>query len=172
MDTNLEPKNTNRHNPRLVAGIILILIGAVNLLQRWLNIDSYVTLLLGIGMLILGSATHKRGWIIPGGVLTGIGLGIVISEGPWHIAGLDESGLFLLCFAVGWFLITALSALFTDCTQWWALIPGGIMALIGGSILVTNGAVRWEDLNLVYAAILISIGLFLLIYKGRTKKKD
>ena len=172
MDTNLEPKSTNHHNPRLVAGIILIIIGAVALVQRWLDIGSYVTLLLGIGMLVLGSATHKRGWIIPGGVLTGIGLGIAISEGPWHIAGLDESGLFLLCFAVGWFLITALSALFTDCTMWWALIPGGIMVVLGITMVVTRGNVRWEDLNLVYAAILIIVGVTLLATRGRAKKSD
>ena len=172
MDTNLEPKNTNRHNPRLVAGIILILIGTVNLLQRWLDIGSYVTLLLGIGMLVLGSATHKRGWIIPGGVLTGIGLGIAISEGPWRIPGLDHSGLFLLCFAVGWFLITALSALFTDCTMWWALIPGGIMAVLGITMLVTRGNVRGEDLNLLFAAILMVIGVTLIATRGRVKKSN
>jgi len=172
MDTNLEPKSTNRHNPRLIAGIILILIGVVNLLQRWVNIDNYITLLLGIGMLTLGSVLHRGGWLIPGGVLTGIGLGILVTEGPWSIPGLDHSGLFLLCFAVGWFLITALSALFTTCTLWWALIPGGIMAVLGIIMLATRGNVRWEDLNLVFAAILITIGVTLLSSKSRAKKSD
>ena len=46
------------------------------------------------------------------------------------------------------------------------------MALIGESILVTNGAVRWLDLNLVYAGFLIAIGLFLILYKGRTRKNE
>jgi uncharacterized membrane protein SirB2 len=72
---------------------------------------------------------------------------------------------------MGWFLITLLTALFT-CTQWWALIPGGIMALIGSGILLTNGALRWMDLNLLYAAILIVIGLILLVYRGRPKQND
>jgi cytochrome c oxidase subunit IV len=92
-------------------------------------------------------------------------------EGRWFFPLADQNGVFLICFAFGWFLITVLTALFT-CTQWWALIPGGIMALIGGGILVTNGTVRWEDLNLVYAVILISIGLVLLAYKGRAKKNE
>jgi uncharacterized membrane protein HdeD (DUF308 family) len=118
-----------------------------------------------------GSVSHRTGWIIPGGVLTGIGLGILAMEGPWQFPVADQNGVFLLCFAFGWFLITILTALFT-CTQWWALIPGGIMALIGGSILVTNGAVHLEDLNLVYAIILIAIGLILVIYKGRVKKNE
>ncbi len=46
------------------------------------------------------------------------------------------------------------------------------MALIGGGILVTNGAFPWIDLNLVYAVILIVIGLVLLVYWGRAKKSD
>ena len=171
MDTNLEKKINRRQNHRIVGGVILILFGLATLLQRWFNIGNYVVLLLGLGMLVWGAVSRRTGWIIPGGVLTGIGLGILVSEGPWHFPAAGQNGIFLLCFAFGWFLITLLTALFT-CTQWWALIPGGIMAVIGGSILVTNGAVPWEDLNLVYAVILISIGLVLLVYKGRAKKNE
>ena len=170
MDTNLEPKPTRRHNGRLVAGTILIVIGAVTLLQSWLDIGNYITLLLGVGMLILGCATRRGGWIIPGGVLTGIGLGILVSEGPWHFPGMEQNGVFLLCFAFGWFLITALTYAFTNCTQWWALIPGGIMAVIGAILVVTHGNIRWENLNMVYAVILITVGLVLLFSRGRSKK--
>jgi hypothetical protein len=46
------------------------------------------------------------------------------------------------------------------------------MALIGGAILVTNGAFHWLDLNLVYAAILIVIGLVLLVFRGRPGKNN
>jgi uncharacterized membrane protein HdeD (DUF308 family) len=122
-------------------------------------------------MLGWGSVSRRTGWIIPGGVLTGIGLGILAMEGPWRLPIENQNGLFLLCFALGWFLITILTAVFT-CTQWWALIPGGIMALIGGTILVTNGAVRWLDLNLVYALILIVVGLILLVTRTRSRKND
>ena len=165
--------NCNRphHNRRIVAGVILVLFGAATLLQRWLDIGNYIVLLLGLGMLVWGSVSHRTGWIIPGGVLTGIGLGILAMQGPWQFPAADQSALFLLCFALGWFLITFLSGLFT-CTQWWALIPGGIMALIGGAQLVTNGALRWMDLNLIYAVVLIVIGLILLVYRGRPKKND
>ena len=171
MDPVLEKKNNKRHSPRIVAGIILILFGGATLLQRWFDIGNAIVLLLGMSMLAWGSISHKTGLIIPGGVLTGIGLGILAMQGPWQFPAVDQNGVFLLCFALGWFLITFLTALFT-CTQWWALIPGGIMALIGGSILVTNGAIGWLDLNLVYAVILIVTGLILLVYRGRAKKND
>lgn len=166
-----EKKIHRRHNGRIAAGVILIVFGAAALLQRWLNIGNYIVLLLGLGMLVWGSLSHRSGWIIPGGVLTGIGMGILAMQGPWQIPVAVQSGVFLLCFSLGWFLITFLTALFT-CTQWWALIPGSIMALIGGAILVTNGAFHWLDLNLVYAAILIVIGLVLLVFRGRPGKNN
>jgi hypothetical protein len=169
MEPVLEQKINTRRNHRLAAGAILILFGAATLLQRWFDIGNYFILLLGLAMLVWGSISHRTGWIIPGGVLTGIGLGILVSEGPWHFPAADQNGVFLVCFAFGWFLITLLTAVFT-CTQWWALIPGGIMALIGGSILVTHGAIHWQDLNLVYAAVLIAVGLVLVVYRGRPKK--
>jgi len=171
MDTTFEKKINNRRSHRIVGGVILILFGMATLLQRWFDIGNYVVLLLGLGMLGWGSVSRRTGWIIPGGVLTGIGLGILAMEGPWRLPIENQNGLFLLCFALGWFLITILTAVFT-CTQWWALIPGGIMALIGGTILVTNGAVRWLDLNLVYALILIVVGLILLVTRGRSGKND
>ncbi len=167
----VEKKIDSRRSHRAVAGIILIVFGAASLLQHWLKIGNYITLLLGIGMLVWGSVSRRTGWIIPGGVLTGIGLGIMAMEGRWLFPHFDQNGVFLICFAFGWFLITLLSGLFT-CTQWWALIPGGIMTVIGGSILAANGAVRWEDLNLIYAVILMSVGLILLAYGGRSKKNE
>jgi hypothetical protein len=170
MESNPE-KKPNFHPNRLIAGVILILAGLTVLLQRWFDISMYAVLLLGIGMLVWGSFSHLKGWIIPGGVLTGIGLGILAMEGPWHFPAELQSGIFLLCFAFGWFLIALLTALFT-CFQWWALIPGGIMAVIGGSILVTNGAVNWENLNLFYAGILICVGLFILVFRSRPRKDE
>jgi hypothetical protein len=171
MDTNLEKKINNRRSHRIAGGVILILFGMATLLQRWFGIGNYVVLLLGLGMLGWGSVSRRTGWIIPGGVLSGIGLGILAMEGPWRLPIENQNGLFLLCFALGWFMITILTAIFT-CTQWWALIPGGIMALIGASILVTHGALRWMDLNLVYAVILILVGLALLVFRGRTNKNS
>jgi hypothetical protein len=169
MNSVLEKKNERRHNNRIFAGVILILLGATVLLERWFDIGMYAVLLLGIGMLTWGCVSRRTGWIIPGGVLSGIGLGILVMNGPWKFPAVDQNGIFLLCFALGWFLITLLTALFA-CAQWWALVPGGIMALVGGSLLVTKGAVRWADLNLIYAGLLILGGLALLASRGRTPK--
>ena len=85
MDPILEKKINNRRNHRIAAGVILILLGVATLFQRWFDIGNYIVLLLGLGMLIWGSISHRTGWIIPGGVLSGIGLGILAMEGPWQL---------------------------------------------------------------------------------------
>ena len=141
------------------------------LLNHWFNIGSYTVLLIGCAMLLWGSLFRLKGWVIPGGILSGIGLGILVTEGPWHIPENLMTGVFLLCFSMGWFSIVLLTGLRT-CPQWWAAIPGGIMAVIGASILATNGAIHWDNLSLPFAVVLIVIGLFLLVSRGWAGKDD
>lgn len=139
MDTN----NLKKHNREGLAwGLVLVLIGIVALAGQFVEFswpDSWgVFFLAGLGaiLLILGIVKREAGWIIPGGIISGIGWGIVAIEGPTNLfSGLEDGGVFMLSFAAGWVLITLLTAVFTDETHWWALIPGGIMALIGATVL-------------------------------------
>jgi len=164
----------------LIGGLILILGGALALAGQFIP-DSWgfpfiLLVLLGLGVVFLtaGIATREAGWIIPGGILSGIGAGIALVDGP--LTGLvpgDEGGLFMLAFAGGWFLITLLTGLFTDETHWWALIPGGIMALIGlaagyGSIF----AWTLEALGRVWPIALIVVGLVVLFRSRHPQKGD
>jgi hypothetical protein len=163
--------SNHRRNRQLLAGIILILFGLNALLERWFDLGSAVVLSIGLALLVWGSLTRRTGGIIPGGVLTGIGLGILANEGPWGIPEAIQNGVFLLCFACGWFLIALLSAIFT-CVQWWALIPGGIMAALGLGILATHGALRLGDLDLIYAGLLMLLGFALLLYNVLPKRNE
>jgi hypothetical protein len=126
---------------------------------------------LGALFLLLGIVQREAGWIIPGGILSGIGLGIVLNEGPFNLfPGLEDGGVFMLSFAAGWGLITLLTAVFTKETHWWALIPGGIMALIGAAVLwgglFANGL---ELLGTLWPLALIIIGLAILLNARREK---
>lgn len=163
-----EANHQPRGEHRLAAGIALISIGIAILLTRWLNFDDYLALLIGAGLLGWGVLSRRAGLIIPGGVLTGIGLGILVSEGPWTIPAVNQNGLFLICFALGWFLITLLTGLFTGCTLWWPIIPGGIMAVLGGAVLLTGNVRIIEQLpTLIPSLILILIGIYLIIRWSR-----
>jgi hypothetical protein len=173
MDTNLDRKTSDRRFHQIAGGVILILAGVAFLLTLWLDISMYVVLMIGVGMLALGIFSRSNGWIIPGGVLSGIGLGILVFEGPWKLPLADQprSGIFLLCFAFGWFVITLLSGLVNRKTLWWPLIPGGIMALLGGIIwLVSDWTKVQVASTIIESGALILIGIYLLFRWSQTKQ--
>ena len=152
-----------------IAGIALIGIGLLVLLVNLTNLDLLGLLfipMLGVIFLAWGIGTRNVGLIIPGGILSGIGLGVLLIEGPLNDRPGDvEGGIFLLAFALGWCLITLLSALFTDKTHWWPLIPGGIMALVGLAIVAGGVAMQLLEIAGVgWPLILVAVGIF-VIYK-------
>jgi hypothetical protein len=94
------------------------------------SISLVVVPLLGIVCIFAGIHACNAALLIPGGLLSGMGLGGLLTAGPFQIVTGDLAvSLFLLTCALGWFSIALLSRLFMRHTQWWAIIPGGMMAL-------------------------------------------
>jgi hypothetical protein len=170
-------KQVEKKREGLVGGLILVVIGLIALAGQFVELDSFPNLGLlivpGIGALFLlwGIVTREDGLIIPGGIMSGIGLGIVLISGPFEIAnGENDGGIFMLSFALGWVLITVLTAVFTSETHWWALIPAAVMGLIGGTVLV--GGVFETILSLLgdfWPLALIVVGGWILIQAVRGK---
>ena len=161
---------------QLIWGIILISIGILSLGSQFIewdisNLGILILPLLGLAFLTWGILTRQSGLMIPGGILSGIGLGTFLISGPFAaIEGDTSGGIFMLSFAFGWFLITILTALFGDETHWWPLIPGGIMALIGLGLLF--GTIFWsilETLGLIWPLILIGLGVYILYQANRNR---
>jgi hypothetical protein len=173
MQPELEQRKIDRHAHGVASGVILILIGTFILLSRWLALDLgvYLLLLLGLGMLIWGMFSRSSGWIIAGSILTGIGTGVLVFNSPWQIASDYQPGIFLLCFALGWFLIPLLTRLFTPGTHWWPFIPGGIMAVVGCALLFARGALQADLVNVLQGALLILAGLYLVFHKSQAQKE-
>ena len=161
-----------------VGGILLIGFGLLALLGQFINFsDTFGLLLLpaiAAVFLIAGIVTRKVGFIIPGGIISGISLGTLLIEGPLsQVNGDAEGGVFMLSFAAGWALITILSAIFTDETHWWPLIPGGIMTVIGTGILF--GGVFMSALTFlgkIWPVFLILGGAYLLLQSRRITEKS
>ncbi len=165
----------------LAGGLILISIGLIALLSQFelfSDFGNFATFFMaGLGGLFLvwGILTRQAGLIIPGGIISGIGWGIVLITGPLlQLDGSDAEGaVFMLTFAAGWAAITILTAVFTDETHWWALIPGGIMALIGGSLIF--GGVLMTILEWVgkgWPLVLILLGVYILFNSNKNKEKS
>jgi hypothetical protein len=153
---------------RIVAGIALIAIGAVALLAQltnWSILGWIILPTLALIFLTWGLLTRNFGLIIPGGILGGLGLGLFTMVGPLSslFAG-AQPGVFMLCFAAGWALITLLSPITSDRVHWWPLIPGAVIGLVG--LFLLGGGFTWAIMQLMgyaWALILIGIGVYLLL---------
>jgi len=168
MSTSTNVTVSTERRSTLIGGALLVAIGLLVLLAQNVQAETLGLLFLptlGGLFLIAGIVGRQAGFIIPGGVLTGIGVGALLiqgSSGP--LSETAQGGMFFLAFAGGWFLITVLTAAFTCHTQWWALIPGTIMALIGSALLLGGAALnmlefagRWWPLSLVALGLVIIV---------------
>jgi hypothetical protein len=93
----------------------------------------------GFGFLVWGLAERLLGLIIPGCILLGIGPGVGIAWGnmlPDEFNGLIKTGVMLVCFGLGWLLLTPLSRVITNTFVWWPLIPGGILFATGFGLYI------------------------------------
>lgn len=165
-----EPTNTTLKNRKgLLTGSALVLIGLLNLLAQFKPFESIGLLFLpALGLIFLtwGLLSRQAGLLIPGGILSGLGAGVALVTGPLSIVSdPQKGGVILLSFAAGWALITLLSALIRD-TQWWALIPGTIMGLIGTALMVGGQALDLlEYAGRGWPLILIAAGLYVAFWR-------
>jgi hypothetical protein len=168
MSSSTDVTHTANHREAAISGTLLIAIGVLVLLVQNVQAESLGLLFLpalGGLFLIAGIIGRQAGFIIPGGILTGLGLGVIFTQNPALIAAdTAKGGVFFIGFALGWFLITVLTKLFTSETHWWALIPGAIMALIGGGLMLGGAALnvlefagRWWPLILVVLGLVIIV---------------
>ncbi len=157
----------NRNGALAMIGVGAFLLALTVVGKLWLALP-----ILGAAFLMAGVVSREAGWLIPGGIMGGISLGIFLIEGPFRLAGEEgEGGLFMLAFALGWLSIALLSLLTRE-RLWWALIPAGIMGLIG---LAALGGGIWSSLlrlvGLAWPVGLIVGGFYLLLrYRQPTSR--
>jgi hypothetical protein len=168
MSTSTNVTNSAERRNAMVGGALLVAIGLLVLLVQNVQAETLSLLFLpalGGLFLIAGIIGRQVGFIIPGGILTGIGLGVIFTQNAQiAITETAQGGVFFIGFALGWLLITVLSKLFTSETQWWALIPGAIMALIGGGLMLGGAALNvLEFAGRWWPLILVALGLVIIV---------
>ena len=161
------PDPSPRRHPRGLA-IALMLIGLGSAASYALHLADAPLWVPGVALLGLGADRRATRPIIAGGVLSGAGLAITLQSSPWLAALGDpaRSGLFLVCFALGWFLIPVVTALATARCVWWPVVPGLVMAISGGALWLLDGRIAGA-LALGWPVLFVSIGLFLLMHWNR-----
>jgi len=156
---------------RRVFGLVLLAVAAVALVERhtvWRAADA-LPLLLGVAFIGWALAGRVRGLLIPGGILTGVGAGILAEQWLGRGAG-SRDGWFLLCFAGGWLLIPLLSLAGFRRRMLWPLIPAAVLAVIGLSQLgYPEFGHVWREARDYWPYALIALGLALLFSLPRRK---
>jgi hypothetical protein len=142
----------------LVAGLVIAGIGLFFLAgQLDPDIGRFVTLFIGLALLAVFVLRREYGFLVPGSILTGVGIGIVLDS---VISGDAESGVMMLAIAGGFLGIWVIGSLYRlPQNHWWPLIPGGILTLIGLVQLTRTdvaGALQF------WPVILIVVGAFVL----------
>ena len=154
----------------IVPGLALVLIGLLIFAGQFIKSDWMGLLFLpalGVIFLVWGTISKKVGLIIPGGILSGIGAGAILVEGPFaNLPGEATAGVFMVAFAAGWLLIPLFAAMIDGKFHWWPLIPAAFMAIIGAALLAGGAALQvLEMANYLWPVVLIAIGLYLILWR-------
>ena len=152
-----------RERDRTVLGLIFIGGGLLFLLDQvgiFGNLGNLVPLLIGAIFLYAYFTTrpgYRVGFLIPGAILTGIGAGQLIENLP--VPRLWPGGdMTVLTLGLGFCLIWVLER-----KHWWALIPGGILVMVGLSNV-------WGIVQF-WPIALIALGVYLLFDQSRRRPR-
>jgi hypothetical protein len=127
----------------------------------------YLSLGVGIALLAWGVFRKLFGLIIPGALISTIGLGIYLAwSGASITNGLAHTGIMLVWFALGWMLITVFSRVITTRFVWWPLIPGGILGVVGWGLYIGgNPSNALTFISNTGSIAMIIIGAYLLLLR-------
>lgn len=163
-----------RGGRRYVAGIALTVLGVLALLATAFQsafIGETIVLALGLTFVAWGILDHVYGLMIPGGILTGVGAGVVLSQSVFPGAsGEARGGIVTLCLGLGFLLIMPLQLLFAkrDRFTWWPAIPGGVLTVVGlGLLLGDFGLTALTWLGAWWPVALILLGLTMIYRVAR-----
>jgi hypothetical protein len=138
----------------VVAGVGLFLLAG----EVEPDIGRFVTLFIGLALLAVFVIRREYGFLVPGSILTGIGIGIALEPAT---NGDIESGVMMLSLAGGFLGIWLLGLLYRlPQNHWWPLIPGGILTLVG---LVQVSRTDVGGVLRLWPVILIAIGVVILM---------
>lgn len=164
---------STRTGPRdqLVFAAVLILVGVGALVMQVAEQEQIagggVVALIGLGLLGAFAYTRTYGYLIPGSILTGLGIAIAVAE---VVKATDEGegGVIVLGLGLGFVGIWVLSSITRlSAHHWWPLVPGGILVVVGGALLIGGQAIQLLD---YWGVILVAIGLLVLWRAARTMR--
>ena len=133
-----------------VAGLVALI--TLNVLRDD-AIATYVLAAIALPFLVVFLRNREQWWaLIPAYVLLAVGV-MVGLLGLGVLTDLLVPAYVMFAIAIPFFVVYARNP-----QQWWALIPGGILAVIGLSFLIAEAAVQY-----VAPAVLVIAGVWILV---------
>jgi hypothetical protein len=137
-------------------------IGLILLLAQYTpDLGTWIPLALGLVFLAAFFSRREYGFLVPGSILVGVGVGILLAEAvdePWAgaVMLLSIAAGFIGIWVVGWLMRLPEN-------HWWPFIPGGILAIIGLSQAAeeaSGGDVPWWPVFIIVIGLLVILGAF------------
>jgi len=150
----------------IVSYVLLVVAGLVTLITlnvlRDEAIATYVLIAIALPFLLVFLRNREQWWaLIPAYVLTAVG----VMVGLTGLGVLDDlliPAYVMFAIAIPFFVVFA-----RDTKKWWALIPGGVLAVIGLSFLIAEASVQY-----IAPAALIIVGVWVLVRQFVRKEPD
>ncbi len=150
-----------------LAGTALIGIGLVLLaVELFQPTDADWIVLGSISILLFAfyAGTRQDGFLVPGAILGGLAIGVGLEDLGYSMNG----GAVVLGLGAGFIAIYVIDTLFGAHPHWWPLIPGGILAVVGGSQAI-GGTAAADAVARWWPAVLIMVGVFVLVAGQRQR---
>lgn len=155
---------------RLIGGGALIVVGAFALFSLFADIHLVPLLvvpLAGLILLLWGAGIRNNGLLVAGGVLLGVGVGLALTETVLATSSdSTQTGVLLICFALGWLLVTLLSFFFGRKRIWWPVVPG-VACLVAGIGMLFNTNALVGEIGRFWPILLITAGIVIIILRRR-----
>lgn len=126
--------------------------------------EEAVPLVIGIAFMVAYGMTSRYGFLVPGGILTGVGGGIWLAS----LLGATDNGPYaVIGGGLGFLLIYALDILRSGrSARWWPVVPGVLMVLVGSGMAAGNQELV-RQIGTWSPVLLIALGLWILFARSR-----
>lgn len=161
--------NSFSHKQRngLVGGTVLILLGLFLFATQFLQFENSGLIILGglsILFLLWGILARAPGFLIPGGILGGLAIGIALSQLPAIKSSSEHEGaVILMGLGAGFISIPLLTYLVVQRWSVWGIFVGALFVLIGGALWIGGAALNLLNLlSQAWPLVLVLIGASIL----------
>jgi hypothetical protein len=144
---------------------MIVAAAAVLATNLWTGVAQWTVLVIGAAILVAFVATGRYGFLVPGSITTGLGLGILAAT---QLAGTAAGGAVMLGLSAGfagiWLTTRALGL---EQHHFWPIIPAVIVGSIGVALLAFGGS-GTEFVGAIIGLTLLSSGVALLLQRRST----